>query len=226
MSDGATTIVMVLVPQVTQLDLTGPAQVFARWPGAHLVIAAARAEPVMTDCGFAIVPTATFDTAPQADYLIVPGGEGVFDVLSDRRTVDFVRVQARGARVVGSVCTGAFLLGVAGLLDGVRATTHWGSMRLLPLVGAVPTPSRVVRDGRVVTGGGVTSGIDMALALAADALGEQVAREIQLAIEYDPEPPFDAGSPDAFPEAEIELRRRAIEDRRRARVEAGMRASA
>jgi cyclohexyl-isocyanide hydratase len=187
--------VSVLFPQVTQLDLTGPLQVFSRLPGAVIDLAWHRREPVQTDSGFSINPTVTFDESPQADVLLVPGGHGAFDLLDDPAALDFVRRQSVHARYVTSVCTGAFVLGAAGLLLGRRATTHWASHPLLSILGAVPTEGRVVRDGCLITGGGVTSGIDFALVVAAEICDEATARSIQLAIEYNPDPPFDAGTP-------------------------------
>ena len=193
--------VALLFPGVTQLDLTGPVQLFARLPGATVDLAWHDRSPVPTDAGFSIVPTTTFAAAPQADVLLVPGGRGAFDLLADDVALDFVRAQARGARYVTSVCTGAFVLGVAGLLEGRRATTHWASHGLLPLVGAVPVQERVVRDGNLLTGGGVTSGLDLSLAVIAELAGDDAARRVQLVVEYDPRPPFDAGAP-GRPEAD------------------------
>ncbi len=196
-----TRFVALLFPNVTQLDLTGPVQLFSRLPGATVDLAWHTLEPVPTDAGFSIVPTVTFETAPQADVIMVPGGQGAFDLLEDETALQFVRTQAAGARYVTSVCTGAFVLGAAGLLEGRRATTHWASHPMLDLVGAIPEHARVVRDGNVITGGGVTSGIDFALLVAAELFGDDAARRVQLTMEYDPHPPFDAGSPDR-PEAD------------------------
>lgn len=193
--------VALLFPNVTQLDLTGPVQLFSRLPGATVDLAWHVLDPVPTDAGFSIVPTTTFADAPQADVLMVPGGQGAFDLLEDDVALRFVRDQAAHARFVTSVCTGAFVLGAVGLLDGRRATTHWASHPLLELVGAVPEHARVVRDGNVITGGGVTSGLDFALTVAAELYGPDAARTVQLTMEYDPHPPFDAGSPDR-PEAD------------------------
>jgi cyclohexyl-isocyanide hydratase len=191
-----TRFVALLFPNVTQLDLTGPVQLFSRLPGARIDLAWHTLDPVATDAGFSIVPTVTFDEAPQADVIMVPGGQGAFDLLEDAAAIEFVRTQAAGAKYVTSVCTGAFVLGAAGLLEGRRATTHWASHSMLDLVGAIPERARVVRDGNVITGGGVTSGIDFALVVAAELFGDDAARRVQLTMEYDPHPPFDAGSPD------------------------------
>lgn len=184
-----------LFPRITQLDLTGPVEVFSRLPGAVSDLAWHRLEPVGTDAGFSILPTVTFDAAPQADVLMVPGGQGAFELMDDPVALEFVRRQAAGARYVTSVCTGSFVLGAAGLLRGKRATTRWASHPMLAILGALPEQGRVVRDGNVITGGGVTSGIDFALTVAAEMYGDEVARSVQLAMEYDPQPPFDAGSP-------------------------------
>jgi cyclohexyl-isocyanide hydratase len=129
------------------------------------------------------------------DVICVPGGSGTTPLLGDRETLDFIRRQARSARYVTSVCTGALVLGAAGLLEGRRATTHWMSLEMLAAFGATPVAERVVVDGNVITGGGVTAGIDFALVVAAQAFSEELAKSIQLGIEYDPHPPFDAGSP-------------------------------
>lgn len=190
-----------LFPNFTQLDLTGPVQLFSRLPGATVDLAWHTLDSVPTDAGFSIVPTVTFDTAPQADVIMVPGGQGAFDLLEDDDALRFVETQAGGARYVTSVCTGAFILGAAGLLRGRHATTHWASHSMLDLVGAIPEHARVVRDGNVITGGGVTSGIDFALVVAAELFGNDAARRVQLTMEYDPHPPFDAGAPDR-PEAD------------------------
>lgn len=197
----STTIIFLLFPGITQLDFTAPAQALCRMPGARLVGAAASRDPIATDSGFAILPTDDFASCPQADILCVPGGHGVADALSDAATIDFITRQAAGARWVTSVCTGAFLLGRAGLLAGKRATTHWAYAHLLPLVGAAPEAARIVEDGNVVTSGGVTSGLDFALTLIGRLHGDAVAQAIQLAIEYDPAPPYVGGHPDRTPAA-------------------------
>lgn len=202
-------VVFVLFPSVTQLDFTGPAQVLSRLPDAQVVVAARDVEPIMTDSGFALLPTHRFVDAPAADILCVPGGHGVTEALGCTETIAFTRRQADGARWVTSVCTGAFILGAAGLLDGKRATTHWAYHHLLPLVGAGPVSARVVEDGHTITAGGVTSGIDFALTLAAREAGEDYARGIQLGLEYDPAPPFDAGHPSRAGKAAA----RSLEDR-------------
>ena len=200
-STASTPIVFLLFPGITQLDFTAPAQALCRMPGAHMVGAAASRDPIVTDSGFSILPTDDFASCPQADILCVPGGHGVVDALDDAATIDFIARQAAGARWVTSVCTGAFLLGRAGLLAGKRATTHWAYAHLLPLVGAQPVNARIVEDGDLVTSGGVTSGLDFALTLIGRLHGDAVAQAIQLAIEYDPAPPYIGGHPDRTPPA-------------------------
>lgn len=209
-------VVFVLFDGVTQLDFAGPAQVLARVPAARVCVAAERDVPVQTDCGFAILPTHTFETAPVADLLCVPGGFGVEQAVQNAALVSFVKSQAARARYVTSVCTGAFVLGVAGLLRGRRATTHWAYRALLSRVGAIAVDARVVRDGPVCTGGGVTAGVDFGLTLAAEIAGEEHAQRIALALEYDPHPPVESGSPARAPEALV----RSLDERYRARREA------
>jgi cyclohexyl-isocyanide hydratase len=189
-----TRIAIVLFDDITQLDMTGPAQVFAKMPGAEIQYVARSLEPVTTDSGFRIEPTTVFADAFAADVLVVPGGDGSFDAMLDDEIVSFVRRQAESATWVTSVCTGAFVLGAAGLLAGKRATTHWASKPMLAAFGADPSEDRVVDDGSVVTAAGVSSGIDMALWLVAELAGQETAERVQLQIEYDPQPPFDAGS--------------------------------
>ena len=187
-------IVFVLFDNVTQLDFTGPLQFLSRLPGAKVHVVSKDGAAVKTDCGFSILPRSGFGQCPQADVLCVPGGHGVRDAIADQVIVDFVRQQANGADYITSVCTGAFILGAAGLLQGKKATCHWAYTHLLSLFGAMHQPTRVVHDGNVITAGGVTSGIDFALELIAAISGEDVARTIQLALEYDPAPPFGGGS--------------------------------
>jgi len=198
----AFSIGFVIFPQLTQLDFTGPLQVLARLPESATHIVAKSSDPVPSDCGLNLLPTCAFASCPSLDLICVPGGSvGVADVLSDRETIEFVRRQAEGAKYVTSVCTGAFVLGAAGLLRGRQATTHWAFTDLLPLVGATHVKSRVVKDGNLITAVGVTSGIDFGLSVVAELAGELVAQSIQLGIEYDPAPPFDAGHPDRAPHA-------------------------
>jgi len=185
-----------LFPNVTQLDLTGPAQVLSRLGEVKLDLVWKSREPVPTDAGFAIVPTATFDEIIAADILCVPGGIGVTEVMEDEAAMAWVRRIGSSAKWVTSVCTGSLILGAAGLLQGYRATSHWAWRHYLTAFGAEPVAERVVFDRNRVTGGGVTAGIDFALALTAAIRGETHARLLQLGFEYDPAPPFDSGSPE------------------------------
>ena len=185
-----------LFPNLTQLDFTGPLQVLARLPGAKIHLVAKTKGPVETDCGPFLLAHTDFAGCPRLDMLCVPGGFGIDQAMQDADTIAFVKRQAEAARYVTSVCTGAFILGAADLLKGKRATTHWAWHTHLARVGAEPVKARVVRDGNLFTGGGVTAGIDFALTITAEIAGESVARAIQLGIEYDPAPPFDSGSPD------------------------------
>ncbi|WAC24519.1 DJ-1/PfpI family protein [Blastomonas sp. SL216] len=219
-------VVFAIFDRITQLDFTGPAQFLCRMPGARLHVAAATLHPVMTDAGFAIVPTVSFEDCPQADLLCVPGGLGVPAALSNTPLIDFVRSHGEAAQWVTSVCTGAFILGRAGLLQGKRATTHWGYTAQLPLVGAIHEPGRTVFDGHVITAGGVTSGIDFALAVIAHLHGEDVARSIQLSLEYDPAPPFAGGTPATSPQPIVELMRQRFYDARATEMEAALNATA
>lgn len=189
-------IAFLLFPGLTQLDLTGPAQFLSRLPGAKVDLVWDSLDPVPTDAGFSILPTATFAQVPRADLLCVPGGMGVSAVIDHGPALDWVRQVGGQAQWVTSVCTGALVLGAAGLLRGYKATTHWAWHDLLALFGAQPVQARHVIDRNRATGGGVTAGIDFALALMAEIAGPDHARAVQLALEYDPAPPFDAGSPD------------------------------
>ncbi len=191
----------VLFPRLTQLDFTGPLQVLSRLPDATTHLVAASLAPVPTDAVMTINPTISFADCPQLDVICVPGGFGTVEAVADAALVKFVRDQAAAAKYVTSVCTGSFILGAAGLLEGKKATTHWAYHDELARVGAVPTKARVVRDGNIFTGGGVTAGVDFALPLAAEMFGDDLAQSIQLGIEYDPHPPFEAGSPDRAPAA-------------------------
>ncbi|MGP3533864.1 DJ-1/PfpI family protein [Microbacterium sp. RD1] len=201
---------LVVFPEMTQLDATGPLQVFAGIPffapdpGAEVHLLWKDLEPVSTDAIMTITPTKTFAQSPPLDVICVPGGPGVDALLGDSEVIDFVRSQGSGARWVTSVCTGALVLGAAGLLDGYRAATHWAAMGMLDAFGAVPTDERVVIDGNRVTGGGVTAGVDFALTLVAELVDRATAEAIQLRIEYNPAPPFAAGSPATAPAEVVE----------------------
>jgi cyclohexyl-isocyanide hydratase len=189
------TIGLLLFPRLTQLDMTGPFEVFKRLPGAKVHLIWKTLEPVHADSGLGLLPTTTIADCPALDIICVPGGPGVGALMEDEVVLSFLRKVAADATYVTSVCTGALVLGAAGLLKGKRATTHWMSRPLLKAFGAEPIEARVVTDGKVVTGGGVTAGIDFGLTIAGAAFGPKVAEQIQLSMEYDPHPPFDAGSP-------------------------------
>lgn len=203
---------LLIFPQMTQLDMTGPYEVLARTPNSTVDLVAKTLDPVKTDRGMQIVPTVTYETCPPLDVIMVPGGPGQQNLMEDEATLSFLRKQAATAKYVTSVCTGSLVLGAAGLLKGKRATCHWNALEHLKLLGAIPVSEKVVVDGNTVTGAGVTSGIDFALRLAAILEGEEAAREIQLGIEYDPEPPFDVGSPKKAPREMVDkLRARGIQ---------------
>src|SRR4051812_34797164 len=184
---------MLIFPRLTQLDMTGPYEVLARLPNTMVHLVAHTIAPVTTDRGMQIVPTVTFADCPQLDLVMVPGGPGQQDLMEDAVVLEFLRKQAAGAKYVTSVCTGSLVLGAAGLLKGKRATCHWAAIEHLRPLGATPVSERVVMDGNIITGAGVASGIDFALAVAAILEGEEAAKKIQLQIEYDPPPPFDFG---------------------------------
>lgn len=208
-----------LFPNVTQLDLTGPAQILSRVPGAKVHLVWQTREPVITDVGFSIQPTTTFDDCPPLDVLCVPGGFGIAEQLTDDATLRFLQRQGSGARYVTSVCNGALVLGAAGLLVGYRSACHWMWRKYLPRFGAIPVNARIVRDRNRISGGGVTAGIDFALQLAAELAGDEMARTLQLAFEYDPQPPFDCGSPEKAGSERVE-RLRDMQRERVARAEA------
>jgi cyclohexyl-isocyanide hydratase len=196
-----------LFPRLTQLDLTGPYEVFSRLPDARVRLLWKALEPVRADTGIGMLPDTTLAECPPLDLLCVPGGPGVASLMEDAEVLEFLRRQAAGARYVTSVCTGALVLGAAGLLRGKRATTHWASHDFLASFGATPVSARVVRDGNLFTGGGVTAGIDFALTIAAEIAGPEAAQAIQLGIEYAPAPPFSAGSPESAPAAVLDAAR-------------------
>ncbi|MBY0297620.1 MAG: DJ-1/PfpI family protein [Methylobacterium sp.] len=190
---------ILVFPQVQQLDLTGPYEVFASAPDTRVHLVWKDLAPVVSATGLPLVPTATFETCPPLDVLCVPGGAGVNALMEDEAVLRFLRERAGQARYVTSVCTGALVLGAAGLLAGKRATTHWNALDFLPRFGAEPVEARIVQDGTLITAGGVTSGIDFGLAVVAALLGRQEAETIQLMLEYAPEPPFRAGTPREAP---------------------------
>ncbi|KVC11049.1 dimethylglycine dehydrogenase [Burkholderia diffusa] len=220
---------LLVFPGVQQLDLTGPHDVLASLPDAIVHLVWKSRDTVASSSGLALAPTCTFDDCPPLDVICVPGGIGINDLLLDTETIAFVQQRAAAARYVTSVCTGALLLGVAGLLRGRRATTHWAFHSLLAPLGAVPVRERVVRDGNLITGGGVTAGIDFALTIAAELVGDEEAQSIQLALEYAPAPPFDAGSPDTAPASVLKRvteRTAAGLEKRKQTIDAALRAMA
>jgi cyclohexyl-isocyanide hydratase len=207
----------VLFPRLTQLDLTGPYEVLSRMPDAEIDLVAKTRDPVQSDRGLVIVPTTTFSACAPLDMVCIPGGPGINEVLGDAETLGFLERAAQQARYVTSVCTGSLALGAAGLLEGRRAACHWMARDLLRRFGAKPVPDRVVVDGNLITGGGVTAGIDFALTIVAELRGREAAEAIELMIEYDPHPPHNCGSPDRAAPALIERVRQTAEPFRRRR---------
>ncbi|KAF1072272.1 MAG: Isonitrile hydratase [Pseudomonas citronellolis] len=199
--DNELQIGLLLYPGLTQLDLTGPLEVFTRLPDTRVHLIWKDLAPVAADRGLQLLPNATFDDCPRLDVLCVPGGPGQIELMNDSTTLGFLRRAAEDCRLLTSVCTGSLLLGAAGLLDGYRATCHWASLDQLELLGARPVAQRVVRDRDRITGAGVTSGIDFALSVAAELHGSVIAQDIQLQMEYSPRPPYRSGSPLTAPSA-------------------------
>lgn len=205
---------MLLYPGLTQLDLTGPFELLQHLPASKIHLVWKDLKPVFSDTGLGLLPTTTLAQAGPMDLLFVPGGgSGQIDLTGDDDVLDFLRVQGAHARYVTSVCTGAFLLGAAGLLDGYKAATHWASMHLLPLVGAIPTHERVVVDRNRITAGGITAGIDFGLRVIAELAGEEIAKRVQLKLEYDPAPPFRSGHPSVAEPAIVEAVKLAFSER-------------
>ncbi|MFC5396091.1 DJ-1/PfpI family protein [Bosea vestrisii] len=208
---------ILVFPQVQQLDLTGPYEVFASARGAEVHLIWKDTAPLKAATGLTLTPTTTFAACPPLDVLCVPGGSGVNPLLTDETVLAFLREQAAQVRYLTSVCTGSLVLGMAGLLKGKRATSHWNAHDLLARFGAIPTEGRVVRDGNLITAGGVTSGIDFGLSVIAELLGEDEAQLIQLSLEYAPEPPFRAGTPQEAPAAILAAARQRLAGSRAAR---------
>jgi cyclohexyl-isocyanide hydratase len=217
---------LLIFPKVTQLDFTGPLQVFSGVPGAKVHLIWKRIEPVPTDTVLVLTPTITFADCPQLDVICVPGGAGINDMVNDEEMLAFLRKQAEGARYVTSVCTGSLVLGAAGLLKGYRAATHWSAMEYLSAFGATPTKTRVCADRNRITGGGVTAGIDFALTAVSILVDHKTAEAIQLGIEYNPAPPFNSGSPDTAPAETVAMVRERIAPNQLRRGEAIKRAAA
>ncbi|AIC21261.1 dimethylglycine dehydrogenase [Pseudomonas chlororaphis] len=197
-----------LFPNVQQLDLTGPYDVLASLPDVQVHLVWKTHGPVTASTGLVLQATTRFADCPPLDVICIPGGAGVGPLMEDPQTLDFIRQQAAQARYVTSVCTGSLVLGAAGLLRGKRATTHWAYHHLLEALGAIAVQERVVRDGNLLSGGGITAGIDFALTLAGELFGEATAQRVQLQLEYAPAPPFAAGSPRTAPKAVVEEARR------------------
>ena len=201
-------IAIPIYDRFTALDAIGPCEVVSRWPEAKVHFVADEAGPKTTDNGaVTLVADAVYEDVPEPDVVLVPGGIGSRALLDDQRILDWLRHAHETSKWTTSVCTGSLLLGAAGILDGLEATTHWLELETLEQFGARPTSRRVVEQGKVITAAGVSSGIDMALTLTAHEIGPEFAQAVQLGIEYDPQPPFDAGSPDKAPAQLVELMR-------------------
>ena len=208
---------ILVFPGVQQLDLTGPYEVFASLPDTKVHLIWKDRAAITTATGLVLGPTMTFGECPKLDVICVPGGGGVNALLEDAETLDFVRAQAKQARYVTSVCTGSLVLGAAGLLKGRKATTHWFAHDFLEKFGAIPVHGRVVRDGNLITAGGVTAGIDFGLVVVAELVGKTEAEAIQLGLEYAPAPPFTAGTPEQAPSAVVAAVKERLAPTRRAR---------
>jgi cyclohexyl-isocyanide hydratase len=217
---------LVLFPKVTQLDFTGPLQVFSALPRAQVHLVWKRIEPVPSDSVMTLTPTVSIADCPQLDVICVPGGAGTDDMVSDDEMLAFLRQQAEHAKYVTSVCTGSPVLGAAGLLKGYRAATYWNAMDCLAPFGAIPTHTRVCVDRNRVTGGGVTAGIDFALTLVSLLVDRRTAEMIQLRLEYNPSPPFNSGSPDAASAEIVTATKESLAPFKARRVEAVRRAAA
>jgi len=215
-----------LFPQVQQLDLTGPYDVLASLPDVKVHLIWKDLMPITASTGLVLKPTMTFEDCPALDVICIPGGSGVGPLMEDEQTLDFIKTQAANARYVTSVCTGALMLGAAGLLKGKRATTHWAYHELLAPLGAIAVKDRVVRDGNLLTGGGITAGIDFALTLATELFDQETAELVQLQLEYAPAPPFNAGSPVTAPTSVLEEARKRAAGSLKLRAEITERASA
>jgi transcriptional regulator GlxA family with amidase domain len=202
-------IVFILYPRLTQLDFTGPYEVLARMPAAEVIVASKEGGSLQSETGLTFGNLTRLADIETCDMIMIPGGPGQTAAMQDPDFMDHVRRLGIGAKYKTSVCTGSLVLGAANFLQGKQAGTHWAYRELLPLFGAIPNNARVVRDGNVITGGGVTAGIDIALSIVADLAGEDVAKMIQLMIEYAPAPPFDAGRPETAPAETVQ----AVKDR-------------
>jgi transcriptional regulator GlxA family with amidase domain len=223
MSEPPFVIVEAIYPGLTQLDFTGPHTIFSRLPGARTIVASRDGGEVESEGGLRFAGTVALKEIARCDLLFLPGGVAATDVINDLEFMAEVKRLAAQARYLTSVCTGSLILGAAGLLEGKRAACHWAWRDLLTLFGATPDPARVVRDGNVISGGGVTAGIDFALVVAAELAGADFAQALQLSIEYAPSPPFNAGRPETAPPqvlAAAEKRMASMMPSRRAGAEA------
>ena len=216
---------MFIFPDLTHLDFAGPHEVLTRMPQSEVKVIARSLQPVRAQSGMSVVPDTTMAAAPQVDLIFVPGGPGVGPLMENADTLEFLRRQAQQAKYVTSVCTGALVLGAAGLLKGYRATTHWASLDLLPVFGAIPVAQRVVIDRNRITGGGVTAGIDFGLTVAAEIFGARIAKTIQLGLEYNPAPPFNSGHPTTADAEIVEEERRKRAPQQATRLEQARRAA-
>lgn len=208
---------ILVFPGVQQLDLTGPYEIFATAPGAEVHLLWKDCQPLTASSGLVLQPTTRFADCPPLDLLCVPGGPGVDRLMEDTETLNFIRGRAAELRYLTSVCTGALVLGAAGLLRGRRTATHWNARHLLAALGATPDAARVVRDGNLITAGGVTSGIDFGLAVIAEIYGQAEAERIQLYLEYAPAPPFATGRPEDAPPKVLAAAQAALAASRQAR---------
>lgn len=208
-SDASMDVGILIFPNMDQIDFTGPFEVLSRIPGAAIHVVWKEKKPVRDIKGLILTPELTLGECPPLDILVIPGGPGQQPLMEDEPLLSFVRDRAAQAKFVYSVCTGALICGAAGLLKGVKSTTHWASFELLKYFGAIPTDKRVVLDGKHLSAAGVTAGIDGALTLASVLCGDRVAQQIQLGIEYAPEPPFNSGTPKVAPPDILESARAA-----------------
>ena len=226
MTEAPFSIVEILYPGLTQLDFTGPHTIFSRIPGARTIVASLAGGEVESDGGLYFARTVPLAEIERCDLLFLPGGLAATEVSNDLAFLAEVKRLAATARYLTSVCTGSLILGAAGLLKDKRAACHWAWRDMLTLFGAIPDPGRVVRDGNIITGGGVTAGIDFALVVAAELGGADLAQALQLGIEYCPAPPFDAGRPETAPPrvlAAVNARRAQMLPARRAAAESAAR---
>jgi transcriptional regulator GlxA family with amidase domain len=203
-------IAYVVYPDFTALDLVGPYEVISRWPGADVHFVASSLDPVRCDVGLTVIPTDTPETLPDPELIVVPGSGNPVPVLGDEVLIDWLRTAAPNCQWTASVCTGAGLYAAAGLLEGKKTTTHWGFRDNLKAMGVEVVGDRVVWEGTHISGAGVSAGIDMALALTERVHGRKLAESLQLVIEYDPQPPFDTGSPDKADASTLRLALRVL----------------